>query len=41
MLSIYLAEGVYFKKKSEEEGFHAAVKERDSGEWIAKGVSKI
>lgn len=34
-------EGVYFKEKSEKEGFHAAVKERDSGDWIAKGVSKM
>ena len=33
-------EGMYFKHKSEKEGFAAAVKERDSGEPIAPGVSR-
>eukprot|EP01031_Cornospumella_fuschlensis_P025849 gene25849-31217_t len=33
-------EGMWFKQKSEEEGFAAAVKERDSGSPIAVGVSK-
>lgn len=34
-------EGLYFKEKAEKEGFHEAVKERDSGAHIAKGVSKL
>jgi enoyl-CoA hydratase len=33
-------EGMWFKQRAEESGFAAAVKERDSGEPIAVGVSK-
>lgn len=33
-------EGLWFKERAEEMGFHEAVKERDSGEPIAEGVSK-
>ena len=33
-------EGVWFKQRSEEVGFKQAVKERDSGDPIAEGVSK-
>ena len=33
-------EGVWFKHRAEEKGFKEAVRERDSGEPIAEGVSK-
>lgn len=33
-------EGVWFKQRAEEKGFKEAVRERDSGEPIAQGVSK-
>ncbi|MEQ1754096.1 MAG: crotonase/enoyl-CoA hydratase family protein [Micropepsaceae bacterium] len=33
-------EGVWFKQRAEEKGFKEAVRERDSGEPIAEGVSK-
>lgn len=33
-------EGMWFKERSEEVGFQQAVKERDSGEPIAEGVSR-
>jgi len=33
-------EGVWFKKRAEEVGFKQAVKERDSGNPIAEGVSR-
>jgi len=33
-------EGVWFKQRAEENGFKEAVRERDSGEPIAQGVSK-
>ncbi len=33
-------EGMWFKERSEEVGFHQAVKERDSGTPIAEGVSR-
>ena len=33
-------EGVWFKKRAEDVGFQQAVKERDSGEPIAEGVSR-
>jgi enoyl-CoA hydratase len=33
-------EGVWFKQRAEEKGFKDAVRERDSGEPIAQGVSK-
>jgi enoyl-CoA hydratase len=33
-------EGMWFKQRAEEVGFHQAVKERDSGAPIAEGVSR-
>ena len=33
-------EGVWFKKRAEDAGFKQAVKERDSGDPIAEGVSR-
>ncbi len=33
-------EGVWFKQRAEEKGFKEAIRERDSGEPIAEGVSK-
>jgi enoyl-CoA hydratase len=33
-------EGMWFKERSEEVGFQQAVKERDSGDPIAEGVSR-
>jgi enoyl-CoA hydratase len=33
-------EGMWFKERSQEVGFQQAVAERDSGDPIAKGVSR-